>query len=192
MTSSGDRTTDQRLEGLSAEARLFFSYWDNLPKEGLIPRRGQIDPTMLKDLLPDLVICKYVFDNPPAIILRLVGTRHVMRWGRELTGVDYLDLVPPERRPLAWARNKLIVEHPCGTHSYRIETFASGGRARLESTALPLRDNDGKADMMILYSREAPDERLEPWKLGAGQAFADSLQSRFIDIGAGVPAGPAT
>lgn len=192
MAPATDSTSPpDRVAGLSPAARRFFAYWDGLPKQGLVPRRDDFDPVTVKDLLPDVAILQYRFEGPGALVFRLVGTEHVNRWGRELTGLNYLDFVPPERRVLAWARQRLIVEHPCGTHSFRIETYASGRQVRLESTALPLRSRDGKADLMIVFSREAPDRKTEPWQLGTHQAFADSVGSRFIDIGNGVPQDPA-
>ncbi len=185
-SSDGDR-----LAGLSSAAREFFAYWDGLPKCDLVPRREHFDPVAVKHLLADIAILQYSFAEPPALIFRLAGTHHVQRWGHELTGRNYLDFVPAPRRALAWARQRLIVEHPCGTHSYRIETYASGRQVRLESIALPLRSRDGPADLMIVFSREAPDQKVEPWRLGEHQAFADSIGNRFIDIGRGAPDEPA-
>lgn len=184
-------TVENRLEGLGAKACEFFAYWDGLPKHGLIPRRSDLDPVALKTLLADLVICKYEFDGEGALVFRLVGTNHEQRWGRSLTGLNYLDLVPRERRALAWARQRLIVEHPCGTHSFRVETFATGRSVRLESTTLPLRGPDGAADMLVSLSAEAPDRKTAAWQLGPGQSITDSQLGRFIDIGNGEPRDPA-
>jgi hypothetical protein len=191
MMAEASGTEDDRLAGFSPAARDFFAYWDGLSKHDFVPRRDDFDPVAVKQLLPDIAILQYRFADPPAVVFRLAGTSHVARWGRELTGLNYLDFVPLARRPLAWARQRLIVEHPCGTHSYRIETFESGRQVRLESVALPLRSRDGRADLMIVFSREAPDQKVERWRLGTHQAFADSVGSRFIDIGKGVPADPA-
>lgn len=189
--SEASRAEDDRLRGLSPPARDFFAYWDGLPKHDFVPRRDDFDPVAIKQLLADIAILQYRFEDPPALVFRLAGTSHVQRWGRELTGLNYLEFVPPERRPLAWARQRLIVEHPCGTHSFRIETYESGRQVRMESLALPLRSRDGRADLMIVFSREAPDQRTEPWRLGPHRAFTDSVGNRFIDIGKGLPQEPA-
>ena len=182
--------TQTELAAMSPESAGFLAYWQSLPKHDFIPRRDDIEPGVLKAMLPDVITAKLQYSEPIGLILRIVGTRHVDRWGRNLTGKNYLDFVPPDAKQLAWARIRLIVEHPCGTHSFRVEKFHSGQTARLESLSLPLRSRDGLPDQIIIYSREVEDPDARPWKRGPAQEFVSYLDNTFIDIGGGIPLDP--
>jgi hypothetical protein len=169
--------------------RRFLDYWESLPAEGLVPRRRDIDPIALRDHLPDIILARFE-DGERRLVLRLVGTGHVARWGSDLTGRNYLELIPEPVRPVAWARLRLIVDHPVGTHTFRLESYQSGRTVRMESLSLPLRGPDGPVNMMINFSREAERVVQPPSLLGPGQAFVDTLETRYIDLGAGAPRDP--
>lgn len=171
----------------SARAQRFLDYWRSLPKEGLVPRRESFDPAAVVSLLPDLILCRYEFGPPPRVVFSLIGSRHVDRWGRDLTGRDYLAFLPAQDRDAAWQSLRNVVEHPCGTHGFRAEVYRSGKVVLLETLILPLRSRDGAADRCIAYCCEAPGFEKPRWDVSAGREFRATSRERYLDIGNGVP-----
>lgn len=183
------RPANREVRARMGEAfRRYLDYWESLPAEGLVPRRADVDPIALNDLLPDLILAR--FEGEGRLTLRLVGTGHVTRWGSDLTGSNYLDLIPAAMREVAWARLRLIVDHPVGTHTFRMESYKSGRTVRMESVSLPLRGPSGAVDTMMNFSREAETGLVPAQGLGPGQAFVDAVETRYLDLGAGEPAAP--
>lgn len=176
-------------EAPSSRARRFLEYWQSLPKDGLVPRRDLFDPVAVAPLLSDLIICRYEFGASPKVCFTLIGSRHVDRWGRDLTGQDYLAFVPEIDRAATWHRLRLVVEHPCGTHGFRAEIYRSGKVVLLESLILPLRGGDGRVDRCIAYSHEAPGYEKPRWDISVGREFRATSGGRYLDIGNGVPPG---
>ena len=171
----------------SARAQRFFDYWHSLPKDGFVPRRESFDPAAVAPLLPDLILCRYEFGAPPRVVFKLVGSRHVDRWGRDLTGQDYLAFLPDQDRAATWQRLRSVVEHPCGTHGYRAEAYRSGKVVLLETLILPLRGGEGHVDRCIAYSHEAPGYEKPRWDISIGNEFRATARERYLDIGNGVP-----
>jgi hypothetical protein len=172
---------------LGANAQLLLDHWNSLPKHDLIPRRADLDPAKLRPLLGFLILAELNLKGE--LRLRLVGTNHVYRWGRDLTGGDYLQLLPAADRPLALARARLVLEHPCGCLGRCVEEYSSGAAVTLEFLRLPMRDEQDKATRLIIYAREiAPP--LGQVNRGRGVGVRELPGVRFIDIGNGVPAPP--
>jgi hypothetical protein len=171
----------------SARAQRFLDYWLSLPRDGLVPRRDSFDPAAVAPLLPDLILCRCEPGAEPRVVFTLIGSRHVDRWGRDLTGQDYLSFLPPHDRDAAWQRLRNVVEHPCGTHGYRAELYRSGKVVLLEALILPLRSRDGRVDRCIAYSHEAPGYEKARWDFSVGREFRATARERYLDIGNGVP-----
>jgi len=173
----------------SARAQRFLDYWRSLPRADFVPRRESFDPAAVAPLLPDLVLCRYEFGPPPRVVFSLIGSRHVDRWGRDLTGQDYLAFLPEHDRDAAWQRLRNVVAHPCGTHGFRAEVYRSGKVVLLETLILPLRGRDGPVDRCIAYSHEAPGFEKPRWDISVGHEFRATSRDRYLDIGNGVPGG---
>ncbi len=171
----------------SERAQRFLDYWRSLPKIDLVPRRDAFDPAAVAALLSDLILCSYEFGPPPRVIFRLIGSRHVDRWGRDLTGQNYLTFLPRRDRNAVWRRLRNVVVHPCGTHGFRAEVYRSGKVALLETLILPLRGSDGAIDRCIAYSHEAPGFEKPRWDISGGHEFRATARDRYLDIGNGVP-----
>ena len=82
MTASTDRDTMRPL------IRQLFAYWLQLGG-GAAPERHLVDPAMIKDLLPYLMLVEFT-DDPFRIRYRLTGTRVDQQTGLNLTN-RYLD-----------------------------------------------------------------------------------------------------
>lgn len=175
-------------EGLGPNARLLFDYWSSLPKHDLVPYRAELDPAHLRPLMGFLNMAE--LNAAGELHLRLVGSRHTERCGQELTGHDYFQLLPAAERPVALARARLVLEHPCAASGRRIETFDSGEAATIEYLRLPLRDKRGGATILVTYACDIlpPAGHLSR---GRGVGIRELPGVRFIDLGKGVPAAPA-
>lgn len=73
----------------SAKVRKLHAYWSGLRGARAAPRRAEIDPADIRDLLPNLIIGQ-VERDPFRIRYRLVGTRVAEVTGCDFTG-KYLD-----------------------------------------------------------------------------------------------------
>ena len=127
--------------------RAFGAYWMCLPKRDFLPDRDQIDLAQLKEILPSFVILQY--ESPSMVRFRLAGTDEVKRYGFEVTGRNYLDFVPDERKAEALQTFETMLRHPCGSRNL-IETVTSSGRIVInEAIGYPMRGSDGRADQLM-------------------------------------------
>ncbi len=69
----------------STKIRALHAYWRELARERFAPRKSEIDPARLKQLLPYLIITQ-IFADPLRIFYRLLGTRVVQVWQVDWTG----------------------------------------------------------------------------------------------------------
>ncbi|MEI9987514.1 MAG: PAS domain-containing protein [Aliidongia sp.] len=116
----------QRLETQSA--REFAAYW--LSRRGglFMPRRRDIDPSEIRNLLPSICVIEVV--SPEAAVFRLAGTAHRETMGFEPTGRNIVDLVETEHRPIRAWRFWQSATQPCGQKAVIKARFGSGDRGR--------------------------------------------------------------
>ena len=176
----------ENLEFIHPRARIFGDYWRSLPKRDFLPDRDQIDLAQLKDILSSFVILQY--ESPSVVRFRLAGTEEVKRYGFEVTGRNYLDYVPDERRSAAAKAFETMLSHPCGSWNL-IETVTSSGRVVLnEAIGYPIRGIDGRADQLLFQSNDV-EGKLKPYqRKDVVATHRQVLERRYIDIGAGLPA----
>lgn len=86
-----------------------YAYWRGKCRNGRLPRRRDIDPTEIPQLLPHLLITELV-DDGRRLRYRLAGTAVVAAYGGELTGRYCDEVCPPERRASIAADYRLICE----------------------------------------------------------------------------------
>jgi hypothetical protein len=164
-------------------ARELLAAWSRLPKHEFVPDRQDFDPAAVARLLPAVSIIERV--DADEWRLRLIGTAIEHRWGRKLTGCDYLDLVSDSLKDLTRGEFRTVLEHPCGSWSLRHVQLHSGGFLTVETLRLPLRAIDGRVTLILSCSGKTSRELLAP----ADEActIATIADQQFIDIGAGVP-----
>ena len=82
----------------SEPARRFDAYWRSKHRGNLLPRRQDIDPAEILDILPVFILVD-IEDEPFRVRYRLCGTR-VSLLDEELTGryLDELKNTPPDER----------------------------------------------------------------------------------------------
>lgn len=150
---------------------------------------------ILRDRIAPLLTIISVLDlqKQDSARYRFCGSMIVEKTGTDLTGLDLLDLVPPEGRDGLYADMRAMIHHPCGNFSQHIDLFSSGKGLKSDSLALPLKSRrDSQADLLItLHASEwtilsENHKRASPGKEDV-QIGIDWVQSIFVDIGNGTP-----
>ncbi|MBT6136092.1 MAG: PAS domain-containing protein [Rhodospirillaceae bacterium] len=176
-----------KLSFLSADTLAFGEYWFSRPRVDFVPDRSDIDPTDIPSLLSNLLI--YEYEGPYNLRIRLAGTSLVARHGREITGLNLMDMVPPENYEDASWLFQQIVTQPCGCLSHGHAKSLSGRRVHFEILFFPARNRQGKIDQIVAHSiGKEPDRYYDT----ASERVAETkeFQRALIDIGAGVPDDP--
>lgn len=162
---------------------IFADYWASLPRPDLVPARADFDPVAVPAILPTFVI--HELHAPSDIRIRLAGTEIREHYGVEITGLNYLDFVAPERQATASRAIFLVCEQPCGMLVRLSSRTAAGSVMVNESLALPMRDDDGRIRLVYYQSNSRPMLNRDP---GEDPLLRHELVGRhFLDIGAGVP-----
>jgi hypothetical protein len=130
------------------------AYWEDKKGERPAPPKSAIDPTELRELLPNILLIDVVGD-PPRFRARLFGSALVAAYGEEVTGkfdeeVD-LDAVHAE---LMGFVERAVAE--CEPQYLRAAFTKRGGRhLQYEQILLPLSDDGVKVNMLLsAYSVE--------------------------------------
>jgi len=162
-----------------------LDYWQGLRKGALMPTRADFRPQEIRRLLPHIVLLER--RGPESLIIRLAGTRIYDLFGRDVTGMNLIEITPPEFRATRMSRLSAIIDHPCGSLSEFKFMRPMGATGWMEILALPLAmPGDAPAHQILTLmaevaanNEELPDAR--PESIAAPQKF------EFFDIGAGCP-----
>jgi hypothetical protein len=158
--------------------RRLFEYWQSTLEDGMPPRRTEIDPAAIKDILP-FVLLGDIETDPFRVLFRLIGTAvaEFSRW--DYTG-SYLDeLVYDARDSVEWRQcYEIIHARHIGLVGDNVLSFTDGRVATYEFAILPLRRGDDPAGSFIaVESYEGVDRTnipdITPVKRG-GQGGLDS------------------
>lgn len=173
-----------RTADLKPRARAFADYWLSLPKTDLIPHRADFDPTVLAAILDTFMIFEIV--APDHFLVRLAGTTVVENYGREITGLNYLDFRSDEERPTTRAAMTLITTHPCAQLVRQHTRTGDGSYRNSESVGLPLRDDTGAATLMYY---QVDNTAITDFKTRAERYLVakTTVTRLFLDIGNGIP-----
>lgn len=78
----------------STRARRMFRYWMEKKGAQRMPRRADIDPSEIKDLLPNVILTRLEY-GPFRVLYKLVGTKAVENAGYDYSGhyLDQMDFV---------------------------------------------------------------------------------------------------
>lgn len=157
----------------SAAIRQLFLYWQSKCADGRIPRRTDIDPVDIPNLVPNLMIADIEHD-PFRVRYRLVGTKVVQMTGYEFTG-KYLDEIalPNDEGPF-----QECYQTACETRLpvlQRIEWhLAEDTTEEYDICILPLSDDGDTVNMALAIECYATVERaykfvVEPMSPPAGR-----------------------
>lgn len=167
----------------------FSAYWRNMPREGghLLPSRKSIKPTEIKSILPHVFMSEIV--GHMDVRVRLTGTFLDMISANSLTGMNYLDVCPESERPMYWQLTKMITGHPCAHWMIRDVTFVDGKGFRLTQLTYPLRNRRGESNVTFGIMGTSRNVEVDGRK-EVGFIRSTIIESRFVDVGAGLPALP--
>ena len=163
----------------------FADHWIALPKTGLVPHRRDFLPERLGRALAHVVVHELM--APDDIRLRLVGSMIARAYDEEITGRNYLDMVPEERRAAASEPFFLACGTPCGMYTRMRSVAWRGLTMERVSLGYPVRDDSG---VRWFYSCSTTEPIGEPDFDFDNDGFAtvtDVLDRFFLDIGAGRP-----
>lgn len=120
------------------------------------------------------------------MIVKLMGTGLVERWGKDKTGETMGEGQPDSIREALYANTRQVILHPCGLRS-EIELAAnSGSEMVIEAVTLPLSVEAGKPGRLVAYSA-----LMQTLKHGEHSERYKRLGNvEWIDIGAGIPRDP--
>ncbi|HKZ97134.1 MAG TPA: PAS domain-containing protein [Hyphomicrobiaceae bacterium] len=155
--------------------QVLYAYWDELRAGGVAPRRFEIEPGRIGDILPDTFILEPARNQ--GFCFRLAGTRICQRFGAELRGADFLE---------GWSRadRSLLEQHFSAiTELGRVSVFLAEARSgaskavSLEILVLPLVHTGNALDRLLgsISVLEDPDwlpeEGLTSMRLLAAEAI---------------------
>ncbi|MDF1734336.1 MAG: PAS domain-containing protein [Minwuia sp.] len=172
------------LDIRDSRSRAFAHYWSGLPRQGLVPARGDFDPCTQGPILSTYIIHELV--SPDFIRVHLAGTGVREQYGAEITGTNYLDFVEGWRRENASRSLFVMCEQPCGILAHLRARTATGKQILNESIGLPMRDRTGAIRLIYYQSNTIHED-------GYRDPEEDMLLTLEIedevhfDIGAGLP-----
>jgi len=169
----------------SEDCQGFFNHWKSL-------RTGRdIIPTQ-KDFLdhadPRYAPHTHISELGPdgSMIVRLMGTALVERWGKDKTGEAMGEGQPSDVREALYSNTRLVIATPCGLRSEIELATSSGSEMVIEAVTLPIAVEPGKPGRLVAFS--AVMRKLEYGE--HSQRYKSLANVDWIDIGAGVPDDP--
>jgi hypothetical protein len=131
----------------SPTLRRFFEYYRAKAGARPFPARADLDPLDFAYALGDITLIDVAHD-PLRFSFRLDGSRHVERFGFDLTGRSLDEFPYPEMRQAIYDSYREVVEGRVPRRYYR--DLESGGHwFRYETLILPLSTDGDRIDMLI-------------------------------------------
>jgi hypothetical protein len=168
---------------LQPASQKLLAAWLRLPRPEIVPTRAVFDPCEIASILPIISLIERA--TPNEWRMRLAGTELERRWGKDLSGLTYAEVLSPQAVDVTHCEFEAICRHPCGSWSLRGLELRSGRRLQVETMRLPLRGKDGEISLILSCHGE-----LSPQILYQGdhpRAIVTVFDQGFFDIGAGIP-----
>ncbi len=131
----------------SPTLRRFYAYWLSKHHGDLLPGRRDIDPLDFAYALGDVALVDVKHD-PLRFRFRLDGTRHVERFGFDMTGKWLEDFPEPEMRQVIFNSYREVVESRKPRRRFR-DLNTDGRMFRYEALLLPLAADGKTVDMLV-------------------------------------------
>lgn len=154
MTKAAAEDAVERLN-LGAANRLLAGYWLSLWQGNALPRREQFDPSLVKPLLPNLMLFDVVPENK--VTVQLAGSDVKRITGQDFNGVDWVGWVPVRYRGMRM-RNLTAVARGAVMTCHRRMQMTVGNDRFNEELVLPFAINDDGLCPVVAH----PDWRLDP------------------------------
>ena len=117
------------------------------------------------------------------MVIRLMGTELVEKWGLDKTGDVLGDDQPPHIKKALFNNSLAAVSTPCGVQGLVKLEANMGSRIEVESVGLPLSVGDGNPNRLVSFS-----QTLRTLSYGEiPKNYVSFADTKWIDIGFGVP-----
>ena len=143
----GVAMTAQSEQPESPILRRFLQYYLEKCAGRALPARRDLDPVDFAYALGDITLVDVAHD-PLRFSFRLDGTRHVERFGFDLTGRSLDDFPYPEMRQAIFDSYREVVERR-KPRRYHRDLESNGRLFRYEALILPLSDDGETVNMLI-------------------------------------------
>jgi hypothetical protein len=185
LTDKNDPITLDDLHWLPDELVEFAAAWRRWRGDQLLPRRSNVKRKEISRILPRVMVLEVI--SPDEARFRLVGTSYLEIFGVELTGLNFVNLVPPEDREVRGGRLLAMVNTPCGSYMATPDPNTSSTGNVLHTLSLPVLPNIPDKPMQFFGITFGTKPMQSTSKYGAD--LLKNLADRFtyIDIGAGLP-----
>lgn len=127
--------------------RLLFRYWCTLSRDGELPSRRQVEPRLIKPVLPyTFILQRFDLDH---IVFRLAGTELCHLFGREFRDQNFLHLWEgSERRSIRALIEQMFEDDHAAVINIVAETMDKT-QYPCEILLLPMLDEDGDASRIL-------------------------------------------
>lgn len=174
----------------TSESQLFETMWRALPRDGHVPYRSSFQPERAGRLLSNIVLLEI---NPGASSDGREMTTHIRLVGGALrdladlniTGLDYLDLVPD--RDYQARHLMTCLKQPCAAWSLSPVVYDRGYSSLIEITNFPLIDKATGKHLALVLMIEIRNDLPLRQSTGRPIEMRPAVKKAFIDIGAGLP-----
>ncbi len=138
-----------------------FAYWRANLHDGIPLSRSEVDPSVLRAILPFLLLCD-IEPEPFRVLFRLIGTA-VADFSRQDFSGRYLDeLVYSARDSVSWPDcYRFVHGERCGLVGVNDLHFRDGRVTSYEFAILPLRRGDDPAGSFIAIEAYEDFDRLQ-------------------------------
>lgn len=174
---------DSIFARLLPASQKLLATWQRLPRDGGVPSRAAFDPCEIAGILPVISLIERIGFREWRV--RLAGTELERRWGRNLSGLNYAEVLSPQAFEVTHREFDAICSQPCGSWSLRRLDLRSGQRLQTETLRLPLRGKTGEISLILSCNSEAGDGDLRD--VHDPREIVTMSEQEFVDIGAGLP-----
>jgi hypothetical protein len=173
-------TLSPRLQPASHK---LLAAWLKLPRPDIVPSRVDFDPCAISSILPIVSLIERTGADEWRV--RVAGTEIERRWGRELSGLTYAEVLSPQAVEVTHCEFDAVCRQPCGSWSLRRLDLRSGRRLHTETLRLPLRGRDGAVSLILSCNGELSPEVM--YDADMPREIVTVFEQEFFDIGAGLP-----
>jgi len=151
-------TDPEWLQAAGPHLRQLYTYWRERCRDGRPPRRADIDPIDIPQLLSRLIIVDVVPD-PRRFVYRLVGTKEVEVRGFDPTGKSVAEgfIGPTREDALGWYDLTVRTLQP--QYDARPYVSTNGKWVNDETLFLPLSDDGVAANRVLVFASNSPNTR---------------------------------
>ena len=174
---------DSICSRLQPVSQKLLAAWLRLPRADVVPARADFDPCAIPGVLPVISLIERVATDEWRV--RLAGTELERRWGRNLAGLSYAEVLSPQATEVTHCEFDAICRQPCGSWSLRRLDLRSGRRLQTETLRLPLRDKKGDVRLIVSCNGELSHD--PACEIDQPREVVSVFEQQFFDIGAGIP-----